>query len=592
MSSSSPEEKVVELAEGEAGTARPMHGLIPAIVAVAIFAPTLRHGFVWDDRDLLLRDRWFADGGRLLDAINSPLVFSDNYFRPLGVLVLGAEARLFALAPWGFHLVSLLLHGLASWLVARIALGMRQDAPKAERWWHDGALVAALMYALHPALGEGSCFVSAQFDALLTVFLLAALLADHALERPIRRAIAVGGFFFLAALCKEMAAGFVMVLPCVHLARSAAGKPWRHRLAEHRPTYAALLVSSLAYLGWRAVALGRLLDPSAASKTGASIIASSDALARSLQLMLWPMGSLMPIQLPAASAGELALDAAFLLVVIAGVCELVRRRFSAGWWLAAVLVSLLPISQPWLSVMADGAVTAERFLVFPIALLCLAIARAWPSHAERPLLTLVGMWCGGAALTSLLISLHWRDELSLWSWGTEASPASAVAWTNLSHAQMKRGEFAAVETSAARAIALDPDVTMAWNNRGMARLSLGRFAEAEADFRAALKHGPTNVKAANNLAIALLSQKRFSPAEQALREQALRIDPNDPYAHLILGELLLRRGEPSEALKHLAAGLRALPTSDPAAAQDAKRLLGRARQMLSAPRPAPPPSQR
>lgn len=591
MSSSSAEEKVVKRQEGEAGAARPMHGLVPAIVALAIFAPILRHGFVWGDRDLLLRGSWFADRGRLLDAVNSPLVFSDNYFRPLGILVLGVEARLFALAPWGFHLVSLLLHGLAAWLVARIALRMREGAPKAERWWHDGALVGALMYALHPALAEGSCFVSAQFDALLTVFLLAALLADRVVDRPIRRAIAVGGCFFLALLCKETAAGFVLVLPCVHLARPTAGKPWRDRLAAHRPTYAALFASSLAYLVWRVVALGGLLDLSAGTMRP-SLVASSDALARSLQLMLWPMGSLTPIQLPAASAGELALDAAFLLIVIAGVCELVRRGFSAGWWLAAVLVSLLPISQPWLAVMADGAVTAERFLVFPMALLCLAIARAWPSRAERPLLSIVGMWCGGAALTSLLISLHWRDELSLWSWATEVSPASAVAWTHLSHAQMRRGELAAVETSAARAIELDPDVSMAWNNRGMARLSLGRFAEAEADFRAALKHGPTNVKAANNLAIALLSQNHFSPAEQILRGEALRIDPHDPYAHLILGELLLRRGEPSEALEHLAAGLRALPTSDPAAAQDAKRLLGRARQMLSAPRPAPPPSQR
>jgi hypothetical protein len=572
-----------------------MRALLPLAMAVTIYLPTLGHGFVWDDRDMLLHNAWYADMHRWAQVLHSPLIFNDNYFRPLGLLWLGAEARAFSSQAWGFHLVSVLLHALATWLVwligARVPMaGRHAGSQPAERWWQDGALVSAVVYAVHPALVEGVSFVSARFDGLVTVFLLLALLADQRIASTGRRAMTVGACFFAALACKEMALGLVLVLPCVHLAvpreqhvPRLAGN-WRSRLGLHRASYAALGVALLGHLAWRHHALGALFDPSAGSRAGFSLAATVDAVSRGVQLMLWPLGDLAPLQLPLPGARSMATQSIYLALAFILCGVVIRRGVRVAWWWVAACVALVPVSQPWLAVMADDAVMAERFLLFPVAVLCVAVARCWPRSPPRLLVVLTGMWCGAAIFTVAVTSRYWQHDLSLWTWATTASPLAATAWTNLSSAQMARGKVAEAERSAARAIDLDPGASMAWNNRGITRLGTSRFAAAQADFEAALAHGPDNVRAANNLAISLMAQKRFTAAERTLRTRSLRIDPNDPYAHLILGELSFGQGKLRATIAHLEAGLRTVPASDQAAVKSARQLLARARRRLAATR--------
>lgn len=148
---------------------------------------------------------------RTSESLRSSFILSPNYFRPLVLLSFIAENSVAGIDARLFHLTNLLLHALNSFLVVLLAQKLWPEPAPAEegsRSWT--AVLAGLLYGLHPALLEGVAFISSRFDLLLTSALLLARWADGALRTRSRRALAVGGSFFLAALAKERAATFFL----------------------------------------------------------------------------------------------------------------------------------------------------------------------------------------------------------------------------------------------------------------------------------------------------------------------------------------------------------------------------------------------
>lgn len=179
-----------------------------ALLAFLLYLPTLHGGLVWDD-PLILYHPLYRPPLDWVAVPRAPLVFSLNYFRPLAV----ATLALLGDAATAQHLLNILLHALNTALVGLLALRLYGRTEQSA----GDIIVAPLLYAVHPALVEGVAFISGRFDLLLTTFLLLALLADHALRGwGLCCSLAVGGCLLLATLSKEMAAGFLLVLPLWH----------------------------------------------------------------------------------------------------------------------------------------------------------------------------------------------------------------------------------------------------------------------------------------------------------------------------------------------------------------------------------------
>jgi hypothetical protein len=90
------------------------------IVSCAVYVNTLRNGFVYDDIPQVVQNPWIREM-RFIPEIFSTNVWAfqgttTNYYRPLMHISFMLSYYLFGLAPWGFHLVNILLHaGLPSW---------------------------------------------------------------------------------------------------------------------------------------------------------------------------------------------------------------------------------------------------------------------------------------------------------------------------------------------------------------------------------------------------------------------------------------------------------------------------------------------
>lgn len=130
------------------------------LITLAVYAPTLRHGFVYEDgRDAHLT----LDPARygLSELMQMP-------YRSTAKLSKALDIALFGIQPWGFHLGSMLWHGLNVVLLFAVAWLILPP-------W--GAVLAAGVFALHPIQVEAVAYVSARPDLVTTTGVLLALLS-------------------------------------------------------------------------------------------------------------------------------------------------------------------------------------------------------------------------------------------------------------------------------------------------------------------------------------------------------------------------------------------------------------------------------
>jgi tetratricopeptide (TPR) repeat protein len=190
-----------------AGGARVRAGgwpLLPVGLAALAFAPGLWAGFLYDDRrDVVLNPA--AAAASFWDRLGGTL-------RPLVKASYALQDALHGMAPWAFHAVNLALHLIAVVLVfhlvrracvlAEAGTGLQNDPTLPERT----ALIAAALWAVHPALAETVVYVSGRSAGLSGVLVLGALAAaTGARLRP--------GLAFACALAAPLARETALVAP-------------------------------------------------------------------------------------------------------------------------------------------------------------------------------------------------------------------------------------------------------------------------------------------------------------------------------------------------------------------------------------------
>ena len=556
---------------------------LPSLIVIVLYLPTLSYDLVWDD-SIYLRDLPNYRAGDLwLPALFQPFVLSPNYFRPLALLTLVAELRISG-QPALFHATNVVLHSLNVFLVTLLAFHLRKPSTllaPASYLSMAPVLGAGLVYGLHPALLEGVAFVSGRFDLLMTSFLLLALLADLTLRGRRNRSITVGLAFLAAALSKEMAIAFALALPAWHLATADRGKSWLARLREqgNSEVYSALAVTGLTYLGLRFVSLGYVINSGTANAIPAGsliqhILLVGNSLSSYAKLTIWPFTTLTPIhysELPVSTAnpgswGSLILGG----LIVYGLARWVRSAPTSGWLGVGATLALLPVLNLLPLELGGGAFIAERFLVFPLALLALAIGIelhlpttqgvGLEGLGRRLLWPLRAGWLIAAVAVLQLTLPNWRDDLTLWSWAVRKAPLSSTPYTNLALEHVEMGQFDTSRQLAQHALELDPDNADAWDNLGLAYFHLGEFGSAQEAFAKAVDLQPHNALFWSNLAGALREQDDLIAAERILLEQSLRLNPILPAAHLNLGLIYLRADRPDLASEHLVNAVRLLPS--------------------------------
>ena len=562
--------------------------LLAAALAFGVFAPTLGYDLVWDDRATVLHNRGI-ESLRNVPAFFTGHAFSGaeeglreiaviEYYRPVWVLSLAVNHAVWGKRAPGYHLSNVLLHALASALVAWLVFELAGSAA--------AAAVAGALFAVHPVHAEAVAWVSARNELLLGVFLLLAFVFYLRFRRGAGAAAGAAsfGFFTLALLSKETA----VVFPAIVLLHEWAGRRWGRDTgasaaarapgagtpgAAVRPVaaygFAILLVATAAaFLVLRAF----LVAPLPAHDPLATRLASAPGIVlENLRLLFVPVGlrvlhTFEPVASPfsAPALGPLAV----LLAIAACLPLAFRLHRGVGLGLGWILLALVPVSG--LAALLQPTPIAERYLYLPSigwalalgSLLAALSARApaggtAPRGHARPAPAAGGparaAYGAAMALVPVLAAAAiancrpWQNDLVLASRMVVDAPDSPLANSSLGFARYRLGHWQEAANAFATSIKLRP--ADPWNHYylGCCMRRLDRIEPAERWLRNALALGMRYAPVQLELGEALESQGRLEEAERECR-RAIELDPGLVEAHTALGRILFqdRRYEEAE----------------------------------------------
>ena len=520
-----------------------------ALLAVAVYAGTLGHEFVFDDTPEVV------DNEGIRSLRNVPSFFAqpawkgsgeDNpIYRPLTTATYALNHALSGLSPWSYHLGNVLLHALAAVLV--LALALELGLPS------GAGLAAAALFAVHPVHVEAVANVAGRKDLLATVFTLAAVLAHaRALRRGGAALVAAPLAVLAAMLSKESGLACLAVIAVRDL---VAGGDSRRRRGRVLGLYAAYGVVLAGYLAARWGAVGSLgvpainfeENPIARVPAAVRVMTAVAVIGRGLALMVAPVSLSPDYSHAAIDAVTRPADPGFLLslaVLVAAVTAAVagRRRapalaFAVLWYLA----TLFPASNLAVPI---GTIFGERLLYTPSVGFCLGIAVAigWLSGTRA---RATARWITVAAVVLLAwrtaaYAAVWKDELSLFAWGARVQPRSAKMQQCLGAALMERGRpaealphfQAAVEIARA-----NPEKASSSRHRlelGVAYEALARLDDAAAVYREILRDDPRYADASWRLGVVQWAAGMRSDAV-ATWQRTVQLDPRHARALSDLG---------------------------------------------------------
>ncbi|HOW89397.1 MAG TPA: tetratricopeptide repeat protein, partial [Elusimicrobiales bacterium] len=518
---------------------------VPACIALfvfAVFSRSLSGKFLnWDDEYNFLSNA----GYRGLAWANLKWMFTTLHmgpYQPLTWMSFGLDYLLWGMDPFGYHLTSVVLHGVNAavfYLICRNLLGPAVRPGPAEENEKDillSAGFAALLFAVHPLRVESVAWVTERRDVLSGLFYLLAVLSYILTRRADGKNVSFGrghlfplAAFALALLSKGSAVSLpaVLILLDVYPLKRLPADPklWfsrenRHVWLEKVPFFALAAVFGAVGVAGQSLMEARLSDTPG---FGWGVM-------RSAPFYIWK--TLVPLDLSPLyglyTPGAPGFDRPLLLSVLAiaaltaGAIAL-RRRWPA---VPAVWLYYLITLSPTLVIIKFGhQPVADRYSY----LSCLGFAllggaallrcrQGTRGRARRFCSLLAGtLICVSAAL-AWRQQRFWLDAVSLWEHALSVAPDARQAHNNLGVVLAGLGRTEEAVEHYREALRIRPDYPNARHNLGLALAALGRKEEAVAQYREALRLKPYFTEALNGLGLALSALGRTEEAAAQHRE--------------------------------------------------------------------------
>ncbi len=505
------------------------------ILACAAFAGAPGNDFVNFDDDRYVTANEAVQGGLTGAGLRFAFTsFHASNWHPLTWLSHMLDVELFELDPAGHHATSVLLHGLASGLLFLFLARAGGES--------GAALLAALLFALHPLRVESVAWVAERKDVLSGLFFFALLCAYGAYARrggPWRYGLAL--FLFAAGLAaKPMLVSAPLVLLLLDRWPLGRRESWRRLVLEKLPFLALAAGSCLVTLAaQRSSGATELV-----AEVGLALRVENALAALGVYLgqVVWP-ANLSPF-VPHAALVEAdparallvpALAGGTLLLFLSGAALALRRRVPGGlvgwlWWLG-MLVPVIGLVQVGFQAHAD------RYTYLPSAGLSIAIALALADLLRSNARLRVPINAGLVILLFLLASATvrrvgaWKDSETLWTGALATSAKNFLAHNNLGNLRAREGELDRAREHYAASLAIHPGTP---------------------------PHDPGAATVHTNLAGIHALQGRLPEAAREL-EAALALERDHAEAHAQLGRIAIDLGDDARATQHLRRALELEP---------------------------------
>ena len=584
--------------------------LCVAIVTFGVFFPALVNDFVnWDDDKILYDNPYYRGlGWDQLKWMFS--TFLMGHYQPLTWVTFALDYQLWGMAPFGYHLTSLLLHTanalLFYWVSQRLLRAAIGPLSEEDNWRLElSAGLAALLFAIHPLRVESVAWATERRDVLSGLFYFLTLYfylraGENSHPSSHRRWLgAAVAAYLLSLMSKAMAMTLpvVLLLLDIYPLKRLAGNPANWFKRESRAVLYEKLQFVILAIGFAIVALiaqevTGALKPLEQLGVLSRLLQAGFAYIFYLWKTIWPFGLAPIYELPIETGLWFWV---FVLSTGAMIGLTLALYSSIGRWpmVFACWVYYIVVLAPVTGVAQSGPqLVADRYsylacLGWPL-LLAGGVFRWWPGRESR---ASGQRQLFAATVLLVLVSLGfltwqqtavWRSPISLWQHGTKAEPLSSIAHYNLGRALERENDSTAAIESYRRAVAVNPSYTKAHFNLARLLALKGLEAEAIAHYRRVIEVRPDHTDAHNDLGL-LLELKGEDAAALVEFRKAIQLEPDHPKALFNLAELLAKQGDLTSATAHYEQAARINP-NEPAIQIRLAIVLARQGQLESATR--------
>jgi protein O-mannosyl-transferase len=506
-----------------------------ALIAVCVAIPALRNGFALDDVFVI------AENSRIHSLVSPWRFLAQAYwppdrgtalYRPLTVFGFALQWAMGGGAPLAFHIVSMLLSSAVTALVGYLALALGLG--------RRAALVAAVLFAVHPVHVEAVANIVGQGELLAGLGVLGALVvyvrARHRGRLTLIESIVVAALYAAGCLAKENA----IVLPALLVVAELAlvqERPLRERLQLVTPTLLGVMAVAVVFLTVRSAVLGGMTGTDThpvfhGATAGARALTTLGLVPTWLRLFLFPLrlqADYSPAEYQLAHGLGLSqfLGAAIVIGLGAAAWRWRRDRPVIPIGILVTAIALLPTSN---LLLPTGVLVAERTLFLPSVGVVLVIAAALEPGLEGTRSRLVG---GLVAAVAVLGGARFMLRTPVWA-STEAlsehmlddAPNDYRSWWMVGGFALRHGDSAEGEAAFRKAVKLydgDPNLMLDFGNLELVRR---RYAVAESAYSRALVLEPAFETARNRRILSLVGIGRCAEARAEARHTAQFGDPD------------------------------------------------------------------
>jgi len=442
----------------------PRNWIVWLILGVTFFAfsNSLLNGFAYDDTTQILGNRFIRDLRNLPKALVTEAWYwrvqqdqdpneqdkpSTPYYRPVFTVYLMILWKVFGAWAPGWHLLNIVVHLLAMYLVFLVMENVTKDRRM--------SAIASLLFALHPLRSESVAWVSGVTDPLLAIFLIASfyLYVRYRGEGKTRLLVSSLVLFLFATFAKEPAITLPLFIGAYELLVINQDKTVRERIKPAvKYSVCFLLVSALYFLA-RYYALGFALNNSNFKHYPFAGILLTIPLViwKYVMLLVWPVDLSLFHATPIIKN---PLDVEFIVPFVAlialafGLWRLrgsIVARFAILWF----GINLLPVLN--LSAFGEDFLVQERYAYIPSIGFSLLVAMAVAKVPIEKWLPLGSRTVAQTSLAGLLVMLLagksfaqntvWKDDLTLWSHGVETASEQSMSHYILGHKLLNMGKY-------------------------------------------------------------------------------------------------------------------------------------------------------
>jgi len=470
------------------------------LLTFIVFYPALNNALTnWDDPHYLNDNPLI----RKLSAENIKRIFTEVFFgnyQPLHIFSYAIEYHFYKLNPAGYHTTSVIMHLIVTALVFRFILLLSGNSTI--------ALIAALLFGIHPLHVESVAWAAERKDLLYGMFFVGALnMYVRYIKSDGKYRLLIFSFllFTLSIFSKAMAASLppVLVLIDIYFARKVNAR----LVMEKIPFFA--LAFLFGYISAHTASTTGQVSLNVFNLPERILIANFNLLAYVGKLIV-PINLSSFYPYPARVDGHLAYYFYIAPFVVAALLFAVIRSFKnnrviffgAGFFVVTIILvlQLFPVGP---------TIISERYSYLSSIGFFFVVAWAFVKLIkEKPAMKTVaafalGVYCIFLSATTYARCDVWKDSITLWDNVLKQFPNVGVALNNRGNIYGKeKGDLDRAMADFNRSIQYDPTYENAYVNRGIVFCLRGNFDAAIKDFNKALELKPDYFDARFNRGIA------------------------------------------------------------------------------------------